>query len=110
MHDPIVDQLVIVVRRIVIFVSLTVAAISAIWFSIAISIYGMDLQDAWDQGWLAVHQDWKVNPTRFLLLWGAVAIGFLSIANVFLLIAWRWNRVSDIHQRGAILVDHRGGN
>lgn len=110
MRDPVFDRFVIASQRVFMFVVLTVAAIAVLWFSITISVFGMDWQVAWNQGWLAVHEDWKVNPTRFLLFCGAVVIGFLSIANVFLLIALRWNRASNIHQRGSILVDHRGGH
>jgi hypothetical protein len=106
-HDPILHAIWLRIQRVLLFFGIAAGAWMALWLYVLMDCYSVAVADllamtraAWPPA---------ANATTALLWWGACAIGVLTTAVLYLLVALWWKRSGDVHRRGTRFIDARDG-
>lgn len=98
--DPILDSIAITIRRILIFIFISMSASLLVWFwtlTSALNVPTHELVDLLRDGWNP-----SDNKMPFVLMWGSLAIGVLFTCSLYLTIAHWWKKRRNVrHHRGA---------
>jgi len=110
MKDPIMNSLGVGLWRIAVFIFITCAIWGATWWLVMVEVYTVHWSELKDIA-LAAYDGRIIDGVKvhIVMFWVGATLSLSLAANIFLFIAWRWNKSAQIHHRGVVLEDHRGG-
>jgi len=95
--------------RIFIYVLLSLAIASSLWCGIMVNLYGVEWERLFHLAETALHFYWQGNnPAQVVIFWLSFVLAVSLIGNLYLFIACRVRANSQVHLRGAYMIDQRG--
>lgn len=106
MNDPVIGSILIGIRRVVLFVVVSLVIGSSLWLTMLVRGYQATFSNLWP--WTVGVWDGHGDFFATALFYGSYALGFLLVVVMFLLAALWWRGRGDtLHRRGPQIVDGR---
>jgi|GEM_PF-3806929 ABC-type phosphate transport system permease subunit len=102
--DPIISQFVMALRRILIFIVLSILIALFVWSWLLKSKFGVHNKELLD--WMSVAWPPEENKIAAVFLYGSLTIGILMTTIIYLWIGRWWNKRANVTQHRGARIDN----
>jgi hypothetical protein len=109
MSDPVLDRAQVLLIRALLFLILSLALGGVFWYAVMMELYGVEwghfVSLSASAFFLNVDEG---NITHLVIFWSSFVLSTSLIGNVYLYIGASLKKQSQVHLRGAYMIDERG--